>query len=80
VVLAVKAPAAEESALWGGDLCRSQRKWTAKAGTRKKIQVAMEIKSHNVSVAIKTSQGLDFEVQGELRLDETTSPRSLEWK
>ncbi|MGZ3488223.1 MAG: hypothetical protein ACXVBY_15325, partial [Isosphaeraceae bacterium] len=29
---------------------------------------------------IKTPKGLDFQVQGELKLDETTSPRSLDWK
>ena len=80
VFLAVNAPAAEEAGPGTGDLGRLQGKWTTKAGARRDIQVAMEIKGHDVSVAIKTPQGLDFEVQGELKLDETTTPRSLDWK
>jgi len=40
----------------------------------------IEIKGRGVCAAIKTPQGLDFQVQGELKLDETTSPRSLDWK
>ena len=80
VVLASSAPAAEEARPVTGDLARLQGKWTAKAGPRHEIQVVMDIKGREVSVAIKTPQGLDFQVQGELRLDETTTPRSLDWR
>ena len=63
-----------------GILSRLQGRWTAKAGTRHEIHVVIEIKGRGVCAAIKTPQGLDFQVQGELKLDETTSPRSLDWK
>jgi uncharacterized protein (TIGR03067 family) len=39
----------------------------------------MEVKGRGVSVAITTPQGLDFQAEGEVTLDEKTSPRSLTW-
>jgi len=80
VFLAVNAPAAEDAGCATGDLARVQGKWTAKVGVRHEIHVVMDIRGRDVSVEIKTPQGLDFQVQGEVKLDETTTPRSLDWK
>jgi len=80
VLLGLHAHAADEAVSRDGDLGRLQGRWTAQAGTRREIHVVIEIKGRDVHAAIKTPQGLDFQVQGELKLDETTSPRSLDWK
>jgi len=80
VLLGLNVQAAEEAGSRDGDLNRLQGRWTAKAGARHEIHVVIEIKGRGVSAAIKTPQGLDFQVQGELKLDATTSPRSLDWK
>ena len=80
VLLGLNVHAADKAVSRDGDLSRLQGRWTAKAGTRHEIHVVIEIKGRGVCAAIKTPQGLDFQVQGELKLDETTSPRSLDWK
>ena len=80
VLLGLNVHAADEAGSRDGDLNRLQGQWTAKAGTRHEIHVVIEIKGRGICAAIKTPQGLDFHVQGELKLDETTSPRSLDWK
>jgi uncharacterized protein (TIGR03067 family) len=80
VLLGLNVHAADEAVSRDGDLNRLQGRWTAEAGTRHEIHVMIEIKGRGVCAAIKTPQGLDFHVQGELKLDETTSPRSLDWK
>lgn len=80
VLIGLHVHAAEVTLPRDGDLGRLQGQWTAKAGTRHEIHVVIEIKGSDVRAAIKTPQGLDFKVQGELKLDETTSPRSLDWK
>ena len=80
VLIGVNVHAAEEALRRDGDLGRLQGRWTANAGTRHEIHVTIEIKGRDVRAAIKTPQGLAFKVQGELKLDETTTPRSLDWK
>jgi uncharacterized protein (TIGR03067 family) len=80
VLLGLNVHAADEAVSRDGDLDRLQGRWTANAGARHDIHVVIEIKGRGVCAAIKTPQGLDFQVQGELKLDETTSPRSLDWK
>jgi uncharacterized protein (TIGR03067 family) len=74
------ARAVEKAGLPAGDLGRLQGRWKAMAGPRKEIRVVLEIKGRDVSVDIKTPKGLDFQAQGELTLDESTSPRSLDWR
>ncbi len=80
VLLGLNVHAAEEAVSRDGDLNRLQGRWTAKAGARHEIHVVIEVRGRGICAAIKTPQGLDFQVQGELKLDETTSPRSLDWK
>ena len=61
------------------DLGRLQGRWTARAGARREVRVVLIIQSRRVDATIITPQGARFQVQGEVRLDETTSPRSLDW-
>jgi uncharacterized protein (TIGR03067 family) len=79
VLLVLNAHSRGEDVTREGDLGRVQGRWAANAGARREIQVVLEIKGREVSVAIKTPKGLEFQVDGELKLDETTSPRSLDW-
>ena len=74
ILLGVNVEAGEEAGSRDTDLSRLQGRWTAKAGTRHEIHVLIEIKGRDVHAKIKTPQGLDFQVRGEVKLDETTSP------
>ncbi|WP_165222310.1 TIGR03067 domain-containing protein [Aquisphaera insulae] len=62
-----------------GDLAQLQGRWTAMAGAKKQVQVVMTIRDRVVTVDLKTPTGMNIQVKGELRVDETTSPRSLDW-
>ena len=79
VMLWASAGWAGEATSSAGDLARLQGKWTAMAGTRREIRVAMEINGRDVKVHIRTPQGLEIRAEGEIKLDESTSPRSLDW-
>ena len=61
------------------DLGRLQGRWTARAGARREVRVVLNVQGQKVDAAITTPQGIRLQVQGEMKLDETTSPRSLDW-
>ena len=48
-------------------------------GARKEIRVILTIRGRQVDVAISTPQGIRVQAQGEVKLDETTSPRQVDW-
>jgi uncharacterized protein (TIGR03067 family) len=75
----VTAPAAEPERAVAGDLARIQGCWTAKAGARRELKVMLQIEGRTVQVRIATPRGSTIRAQGELRLDELTTPRSLDW-
>ncbi|MBX6315430.1 MAG: TIGR03067 domain-containing protein [Isosphaeraceae bacterium] len=62
-----------------GDLARLQGQWTASAGPKKDIPVVLTIEGASVTVQVTTPQGLKVRAAGEIRLDETTRPRALDW-
>jgi uncharacterized protein (TIGR03067 family) len=78
-LLGATSGVAQETGARAGDLGRLQGRWAATTGARREIRVELEIKGRSVCVAIHTPQGPDFQVRGELKLDETTTPRSLDW-
>jgi uncharacterized protein (TIGR03067 family) len=80
VILGPSGRAADPPAPAEGDLAKLQGRWTAMAGARKQVRVVLEVKGSGVNVAITTPQGLDFQAEGKLKLDETTTPRSLDWQ
>ena len=73
----ISALAGTEAIPADSDLGRLQGRWTARAGARQEVRVILTIQGRQVDATIRTPQGISFEVQGEVRLDETTSPRSL---
>ncbi len=75
----ISARAGSEAISPNTDLTRLQGRWTARAGARREVRVILSIQGRRVDATFKTPQGVSFEVQGEVRLDETTSPRSLDW-
>ena len=80
IISGLHAHATENVGFPAGDLARLQGRWKGMAGPRKEIRVVLEVKGRDVNVEIKTPKGLDFQAQGELSLDESTSPRSLDWR
>ena len=79
VLVGLDVHAADKTAPGDEDLGRLQGRWTAMAGARQEIRVVLEVKGQGVTVAITTPQGLDFQAEGELKLDQKTTPRSLNW-
>ena len=62
-----------------GDLARLQGRWTTHAGPRHNIVVVLDVQGRKANVGITTPQGLKFQVQGELRLNDRVKPRTLDW-
>lgn len=61
------------------DLSKLQGRWETKVGLRKATLVSLEIKGNAVAATIATPQGRKIQADGELKLDETTSPKALDW-
>ena len=66
--------------------CRQTATWAASRAAgrparalRREVRVVLDIQGRRVDAAISTPQGIRLQVQGEVKLDETTSPRSLDW-
>src|SRR4051794_2692516 len=62
-----------------GDLARLQGRWQTKIGLRKATVVMIEIKGNAVAATISTPQGRKIQADGELKIDETASPKALDW-
>jgi uncharacterized protein (TIGR03067 family) len=61
------------------DLARLQGRWTARAGARREVRVVLEIKGSKATATIKTPHGARLLLTGEVKLDESTSPRRVDW-
>ena len=62
-----------------GDLGKLQGRWEASVGRRKEFAVTIEVKGHEVAATITPKIGPKLKANGELQLDETVTPRSLDW-
>jgi uncharacterized protein (TIGR03067 family) len=62
-----------------GDLTKLQGRWETKVGLRKATVVSIEIKGKAVVATILTPQGRKIQADGELKIDETTTPKALDW-
>jgi uncharacterized protein (TIGR03067 family) len=62
-----------------GDLGRLQGHWAAKAGAERKVDVGLDVDGDRIKVKITTPQGLTLRARGKLRINEKTTPRSLDW-
>jgi uncharacterized protein (TIGR03067 family) len=75
----LSAFAGSENTKTESDLARLQGRWTARAGAKREVRVVLEIQGKQVDASIRTPQGVRFQVRGEVKVDATTSPRSLDW-
>jgi uncharacterized protein (TIGR03067 family) len=73
------APAAEPAPAVAGDLARLQGCWSGRAGARRELKVTLDVTGQVIQVRIVTPKGLTIRAQGELRIDETTTPRAVDW-
>lgn len=62
-----------------GDLARLQGQWETKVGLKKGTTVRIEIKGQSVTATISTPQGVKIHADGEVKIDETVSPKALDW-
>jgi uncharacterized protein (TIGR03067 family) len=79
VSLGLFAPVVGDEAKVEGDLARLQGRWVTRAGAKREVRVTLDVQGRNATVDIATPQGLKVRVRGEIRVDETTSPRALDW-
>jgi uncharacterized protein (TIGR03067 family) len=75
----ISAHAGNETISAESDLGRLQGKWTAQAGLRRELRVSLEIQGRRVDAVVTTPQGLNLRAQGEVKIDERTSPRTVDW-
>jgi uncharacterized protein (TIGR03067 family) len=61
------------------DLGRLQGRWTARAGAKHEVRVVLAVQGRRVDASIATPQGIRLQVHGEVKVDQTTSPRQLDW-
>ena len=76
-VMIVPAMGAEPET--GGDLGKIQGHWEASVGKKRDFSVALEVKGNDVSATISPKRGSKLKASGELQLDPTVTPRSLDW-
>jgi len=62
-----------------GDLARLQGRWETKVGQKRATVVRIEIKGRTVTATISTPQGIKIKADGEVKIDETSSPKALDW-
>ena len=61
------------------DLSKLQGRWTGQAGAKRLVNVVLDVQGRQVDVAITLPRGMKMRVHGELRIDESASPRVLDW-
>lgn len=62
-----------------GDVSKMQGKWETRTGAARDICVTLEFAGKQANVLIQTPQGLKIRARGEVRLDESTSPKRVDW-
>jgi uncharacterized protein (TIGR03067 family) len=78
-IVSVLAHAGNKTIAPESDLGRLQGKWTAQAGQRRELRVALDIQGKRVEAVVTTRLGLNLRAQGEVKIDENTSPRTVDW-
>jgi uncharacterized protein (TIGR03067 family) len=70
---------ADADAAKKGDLGKVQGRWKAMAGPEKNIPVLVDVKGQAVDVIFTSPEGQDFTLKGEVRLNDSASPKTLDW-
>lgn len=79
VILPLLAAAADDDAP-KGDLGKFQGKWKATVGPEKNVTLSILIKKSAVTATIAAPDGQEFEIKGEIKLDETAKPtKTVDW-
>lgn len=62
-----------------GDLAKLQGTWQAKVGPNQDVPITVVIKGKTVKATFTNSEGEQRSLDGKLKLDETTTPRHIDW-
>ncbi len=62
-----------------GDLGKVQGKWSAMIGPDKNIPIVIEVKGKAITLSLTTPEGQEFDIDGEVALDESTKPGRWDW-
>ena len=72
ILLAADAPPS-------GDLAQLQGDWTVKAGPKKDIPVTLSVHGSDVSVDFASPLGIKIHAEGKLKINQSTSPKTIDW-
>lgn len=61
------------------DLRKLQGRWEASVGKKREFSVMIDVKGNEVAATIVPKRGPKLKANGELQLNESASPRSLDW-
>ena len=78
LVLNALGPASADDAI-RGDLAKLQGNWSGVIGRRDNIPVVVEIRGRSVSASFTAPDGEKRTLRGEIRLDESVSPKAVDW-
>jgi uncharacterized protein (TIGR03067 family) len=62
-----------------GDLAKIQGTWTAPAGPNDEVIISMTVKDSIYTVTYDRGDGTNVELKGEIKLDEKTTPKTLDF-
>jgi uncharacterized protein (TIGR03067 family) len=79
IALLLAVPASAQDNPLAGDLAPLQGTWTAKIGPNKDLPIILVIKGDAVSTSFTSEQGELHTVKAELKLDETATPKAMDW-
>ncbi len=78
-LIARPAAAADEKPL-KGDLATFQGSWTTKIGPEQNLDAVVTFKGTEVKLKLTAPDGQDFEITGEIKLDEEAKPhKTIDW-
>jgi uncharacterized protein (TIGR03067 family) len=79
IIIAATAAFAPADAPPSGDLAKIQGTWTTKAGPDHDIAVTLTIEGHRATVRLALPGGDTFQARGEVRINETVTPKAWDW-
>lgn len=79
LLIASPLVAQEKEAPPEGDLAKLQGQWKTLIGPEKNVPLLVTIKGKAITAVLKPPTGEDFTLHGELKLDETANPKTVDW-
>ena len=79
VALASPAARAADDAKPTGDLAKLQGRWAGKIGPEKDRPLVLVIDGPKATATFTRDDGTEVALKGDLKVDDTTSPRHLDW-